>query len=414
MVSFKELELDTNYFQKPVSYSKYSAPQAIYEAPIKTLQSLSKQEVTFDSRTKSLRIYVNGEAREDLDDYVLSNLPSSFSELEKWAKETFRNDEFLIILNRVEKWHDPIVKWCGEFFQESDGKMNEKLLHLEVTYFIGNTTYTPFGVHIDEFSDALHLNLGPNKRYMYLWNPELYKSLRGSAQPLPNPGNNILSNAEKHLINPFEWFFLPASRYYHVGENKDFSVSLAFALLKYDDKTMIERVFQGNSELKNRAFNLDVSLIIDNILNELKKNKDGIISFEAYNSTDDIEEEVIKYILKIRSNAGFRVPTSNPSEILFLDFTSWKDAVYSISRPFRVLVLESNGDMHIFARGNRMSLKRNESILDVIRTINSGEAIDVFNLIEKLGDSLSEKSLYTFFEKLYQCGVLKISDYTKV
>ncbi|GGD29585.1 hypothetical protein [Pontibacillus salipaludis] len=408
MISFKELELDTNNFQIPASYIRNTNLDfsAVYEAPSKTLEEMSSQKLSNDSYKKSLRIYVDGEAREDLTEYILNNPPSSFSELEKWGEEKFKDQDFLVILNRVEKWNDSIVTWCDDLFKDAKGQINDELLHLEVTYFIGNTTYTPFGVHIDEISDALHLNLGPHNRYMYLWDPEVYKKLRGSSLPLTNPDNNFLAHSNRHLIQPDNWFFLPASKYYHIGENNDFTVSLAIALIKYDEDTLLQKICSSNKQESN----IDLSIIVKRVLEEEFHREDGIIPLrEISQSTEDQIKEVTKYILRIRSNLGFRVPTNtntNDASVL----SNWEYNSYSINQPFKILTLETDEEINLFARGNTISLIKNNSVIEIVRQLNLGKNINAAYLREQFGDYLSEKSFYSIISNLYKCGVIQVHE----
>ncbi len=406
---YSELSKSTNNFFSPSLYSNLSDLDlaAVYEAPIKTLLEMSNsvEDTTYKN---SLRIYVNGESREDLEEYIIKNPPQSFPSLEEWGKKIFGEEaDYLIILNRVEKWHDPIVKWCGDLFHSANGKIHEDLLHLEATYFIGNTTYTPFGVHIDDISDALHLNLGPNKRYMHLWTPELYKEKRGSLEPLINPNNSFLASSDRFEINPNNWFYLPASRFYHVGENTDFSVSLAIALIRFDSETIFKRAITEGIN-KEETNSLDVNQLINNVLKEVVQSRDGIISYEKISTLNNhIEEEVIKYTLRIQSNLGFRVPTKRTS----LDLTDqviWEKSLVSIMKPFKILTLVKEDKIHIFARGNMISLSKNYSVLSFIKMLNTENSIEFQQLLEKYSHSLSEESLNYLIQTLYKCGILEV------
>ncbi|MFJ7941155.1 hypothetical protein ACIQYG_22075 [Peribacillus sp. NPDC096622] len=402
----------TNGFLKPfIKTNSNTDLSYVYEAPIKTLLSLSHLVGKDPSYKNSLRIYVNGEAREDLEEQVLKSVPNSFSDLEQWGKDTFDNQDYLIILNRVEKWYDPIVKWCGELFQDSKGIIDERLLHLEVTYFIGNTTYTPFGVHIDEISDALHLNLGPNKRYMHLWEPDIYRKVRGSLLPLHNPGGHVLEYAKHYQINPNHWFFLPASKYFHIGENTDFSVSLALALIKYDEDTIIKRSLKESSLSYNENTPIDVASLLKCIINEEANSEDGVIPYSKLSKlNNEVEEKVIEYIFRIRSNLGFKVPTTQGS-LEFININKWKNSSFSLVNPFKLIVLEKSEKIHLFARGNMISISKNETVLELIRTINLGKEVETNTLIRLFGDRLSESTLYYLIERLYKCEVIEVSTF---
>ncbi|AST93578.1 hypothetical protein BC6307_21060 [Sutcliffiella cohnii] len=408
---YKDLIKKTNNFISPSLNDNLAELDltAVYDAPVKALKEMSKSVQVQDPTYKnSLRIYVNGEAREDMEEYILQNPPQSFSVLEEWGKDTFGDADYLIILNRVEKWHDPIVKWCGELFLSAEGKIHEDLLHLEVTYFIGNTTYTPFGVHIDDISDALHLNLGPNKRYMHLWSPELYKKMRGSLKPLINPNNQFLAKSQRFQINPNNWFYLPASRYFHIGENTDFSVSLAIALIRFDSETIIKRSLQEDIVKIQSINDQDINELINNVLEEVVQREDGLISYEKVSTCKDnkLEEEVIKYILRIQSNLGFRVPTK--MTLLKMDQSRWNESTISIVKPFKILTLVKDDVMHIFARGNIVSLTNHSILSELIKYLNSESSIEFQELKMKYSQHLSEDSLNTLIQTFYKCGILEV------
>ncbi|WP_341357081.1 hypothetical protein [Rossellomorea sp. y25] len=408
MSLFQELQASTKNFMEPAALKNQLDITNVYEAPFHTLLSMAKSAGTDDSYRNNLRIYVNGESREDLEEYILLNPPHSFGEIEEWGRRTFKGQDFLVVINRVEKWYNPIVNWCGSLFEAAKGQLNEELLHLEVTYFIGNTTYTPFGVHIDEISEALHLNLGPNERYMYLWEPETYKKVRGSYEPLINPSSQLFSHSQKNTIAENDWFFLPASKYFHVGENTDFSVSLAVAMIRFDENDLFKRAMELARHELGDPGSIDIKSIIKQTLHVENNQKNGIIPLkEIIKSSDPAEEAIIQYVLRIRSNLGFRVPTKT-TEKEFPALAAWKDSSISLTTPFKLLVLEKEDGLDVFARANMISLVKHDVILEIMKKLNMECSLNVKELVKTFHDQVNEDSIYLLCKTLYKCGVLEV------
>ncbi|MCA1065307.1 hypothetical protein QTG56_07450 [Rossellomorea sp. AcN35-11] len=408
MSFFQELQVSTKDFIEPASLKNQMDITDVYDAPFQTLLSMARAKGTDDSYRNNLRIYVDGESREDLEEFILLNPPHSFEEIERWGRTTFKGQDFLVVINRVEKWYNPIVKWCGNLFEAAKGQLNEELLHVEVTYFIGNTTYTPFGIHIDEISEALHLNLGPNERYMYLWEPETYKKMRGSYEPLINPSPQIFSHSQKYNIEKDNWFFLPASKYFHVGENADFSISLAVAMIRLDENELFKRAMELAQLPLEAPGSIDVKGIIKQTVELECHQKSGMIPLtELIQANDPAEVALVQYALRMRSNLGFRIPTSTTDKE-FPELSDWRESSISLNAPFKLLALEKEHEVDVFAGGNMMSLIRHDAILDIIKKLNTEFSLSVIELIETFKDEINEDSIYLLCKAFYKYGVLEV------
>jgi hypothetical protein len=411
---YQELQASTNDFIEPASLKNQLDIADVYDAPFRTLLSMAESRGTDDSYRNSLRIYVNGESREDLEEDILLNPPHSFDEIEEWGRTTFKGQDFLVVMNRVEKWYSPIVKWCGHLFEDADGQLNDELLHLEVTYFIGNTTYTPFGIHIDDISEALHLNLGPNERYMYLWEPETYKKARGSYEPFINPSPRIFNHSQKNIIKKDNWFFLPASKYFHVGENTDFSISLAVAMIRLDEHELLKRAVElAQIPFEDASESIDVKSIIKQTTEVVRNHKNGIIPLTEIGSFNHPAElALVQYALRIRSNLGFRI-SAGATDKAFPELSVWRESSISLHTPFKLFVLEKEQEVDVFAGGHMISLVKHGAILNIIEKFNGECSLSVMELIETFLNDINEDSIYLLCKTLYKCGVLgvKMNEY---
>jgi len=77
-------------------------------------------------------------------------------------------------------------------------------------------------------------------------------------------------------------------------------------------------------------------------------------------------------------------------------------------KPFKILTLVKEDKIHIFARGNMISLSKNYSVLSFIKMLNTENSIEFQQLLEKYSHSLSEESLNYLIQTLYKCGILEV------
>ncbi|CCQ94340.1 hypothetical protein CULT_1810004 [[Clostridium] ultunense Esp] len=390
---FNNLQSLSQNFNKPISLKGECEDIELFQnVPVLVLQRMAKLH-SEHNEINDIRVYIDSAMNPKFKNDILCSPPSSKENLKEWAMRMSDGKEILLVMNTVERWDEQIARFFANRFKSIDPCVDNQLVHIEITYFIGNSKYTPFGVHIDEFSDALHFNLGPTDRAMYLWEPELYEKSKGSLASSYNP-ESIFEMGQRHEIKQGYWFFLPASSYYHIGVNTGFSISLAIAFIRYDKQKLLERALR----MKVSDYCQESCLKEDRITNLVQETskQSGIVQSQSYcKEIISVNEAIEEYVLRIRSNGGFRVPPMKNKSIC----KEWKKKIIHLVKPFKLLVLVDER-IRIFARGSMLSCRRNDNIIRLIEQINSGEEIYVPHLIQEYSSHLNEDVLYTLLEYL--------------
>lgn len=394
MSLLKEIQSLSESFQEPVElFSSIYNGQLIRKAPLEALVNMSR------NNGKDIRIFSEGEFCPDLESKALSTIEVEDEDIIDWLKNLSSREDIFLAINKVDYWHEEMARWCAQLFKEIENDFKNELLHLEVTYFIGNPRYTPFGVHIDEVSDALHLNLGPNDRSMVLWDKETYVQCTGSTQSMFDP-DAILSKGTEYQIKKGQWFYLPASRYYHIGVNNGFSLSLAIALIRYDAKTFVEKAVQQ----KATDLSVDWNSLLPGVLQYINESSDVIDQSRDTNSSSfSIEDAIMEYTLRIKSNGGFRMSPRKINKP-----ADWEKGQVSLVKPFPIYVMKESAleRYKLFARGNVLH-NLPIDVLNLVTSLQSGNAIKVNKLIQSMS-RITPKSILLLLSYLIQCQAIEV------
>jgi hypothetical protein len=133
-----------------------------------------------DAAANDLRIYTGGVHDPRATEDFLSLEPAGTpEELETVCRTAFGDIEYSLVLNKVERWVPAAAPAVAEIAAELQRLSPDSLIHAELLYFVGDSRFTPFGIHIDDAADALHFNFGPSPRQISLWEPDLFTELTG-------------------------------------------------------------------------------------------------------------------------------------------------------------------------------------------------------------------------------------------
>ncbi|WP_010648712.1 hypothetical protein [Oceanobacillus massiliensis] len=327
--------------------------------------------------TENVRIYIDGTPRYDLHGLLKNDIPDRFEDIKTWCENIFEGHNFLILINKAEKWNDLLAQKFSSEFHDINSEIDKTPVHLEATYFIGNSKYTPFGAHIDDISDAFHYNLGPDRREMILWDRETYIKSRGSNAPLQNP-ENLIEYGNRFPIDCMQKFFLPARNYYHVGVNNSFNISFALAFIKYD----IKEYMQQSILMKAKELGIEYKKVENYIEEHIYK---GELKAEGLGydlGRFSIGEAITENVMNLISKGGFReAPFAN-------DNIDDIDEKIKIVRkvPFQAYTLSKGNQIFVFVRGTKIQLPKKSEFLLLINKINS-------NIELKFGDLIKESEL---------------------
>src|SRR5699024_2425414 len=138
---YNQLLQETNNLQKS-SYFRMDVTERLFLQ--ESLLNIFKDINNRQDILSSMRIYINGELLGENDVCkigLFNQVPETFKGFKKWAKKVFGDNEFLILINKAEIFHDPIASHFSEKFQDINDSIEGSPVHLEGTYFIGNSKY---------------------------------------------------------------------------------------------------------------------------------------------------------------------------------------------------------------------------------------------------------------------------------
>ncbi|WP_129308302.1 hypothetical protein [Streptomyces sp. L2] len=321
-----------------------------------------------DAAVNDLRVYTGGAHEPRATEAFLSLDPGrNLEELETTCRTAFGATEHTVVINKAEKWFPAVAPAVADLTSELQQHIPDRLLHAELLYFIGDSRFTPFGIHIDDAADALHFNFGPSPRRISLWEPERFEALTGGRRSYYQT-QRLSDHGQHHSVQRGDMFFLPATRYYHVAENHGFSVSMVLTLIQYAPERLVRRA------MRSRAFEMKPQAREIGLPGELLQQvHDGqtVAPSAAGGPSIDVTEAVADYVLRIRSNCGFR---ATPQRVAV---PSLKGRTVRRVAPFPVILQEGHdGTIKIFARGTLISCPDQPEIRRLIESLNGDEVIE--------------------------------------
>ncbi len=355
-----------------------------------------------DFRRACLRVYVGGQTDSDLETAVLENPPHEGQSLEDWGVGLFSDHEFSIVLNRVERYNDDLCCRVARLLGPLREEYSVPPMEFEITFFVGNCRFTPFGAHIDEATTALHLVLGPHSRQMVLWDPETYKSLTGTPGPLSDP-TEILQAGRSFRLRPNDFFFLPATEYYHVGINEGFTVALAIAIF---DRTMADFIEQA----LRHAERLFPHLMSSDMWQPDALNKDQTLFrtripvTEAPSAEHSAAATIEHYYLEKHSNLGLRSPPlPSASRNRGQDNTRLK-----LLNPFKIVVLDRGERLSVFLRGRSFTTKNHPALVDLFTMLNRSTPVRVADIVRQYDGVLSRDVILYITQLLTEYRIVEV------
>lgn len=196
-----------------------------------------------------MRTYVSGGLHPEFEDRLLTLPPATSESIQAWCGRVFRNQPFAIIVNKAEGWSRELADAIhGLMFPFQNAFPGE--FELEITLFIGNYGYTPFGFHVDDDdTSVIHFHSGPSSKTMYVLEVDDFKRAMPADMHRSFDFEQLTHIAERFTINAGDVFVLPSTKY-HTGYSPDYSVGVAVAVIRSSAKrTDMDAIQKGAAEL---------------------------------------------------------------------------------------------------------------------------------------------------------------------
>jgi len=359
------------------------------------------------------RVYVDGlllEPNQML--HVYDHPPRKGESLADWARRTFEDKNFGMIINQCERFNLELSNMMAFKLApllEKTGIPTEGIIfHL----FIGNYDVTPLGIHVDSPGrSAIHFHLGPGPKTMYTWNAKEYLSLVGEASCNNKDLDKYIPVATRSSFGEGDLYYMPENTY-HVGTQEGLSIGLV-------------------CWCNNRA-SYDLALRLQELLSEqflrrsermLKPDRNGLDdhrgveeTLELFDLPEPYEGLTFKDLLRrvyrdlrysLHSNAGYRTtPFPDTADRWFA-----LDDVVEAEKPYRMIYapLEGTDKLVLYVRGAKIELNNFECIKRLVDVLNQGDRIRVRDLLAVLDEDWPEEHGLYLLELIRKHHGLKLA-----
>ncbi|MCC8422715.1 cupin domain-containing protein [Photorhabdus thracensis] len=332
------------------------------------------------------RVYIDGMLSPQYENEVLFNHPRVGETFKDYVSRATAGNKFGIIVNGAEQWSDPLARMGARIFApvvEAQGAWRSTV---EVTLFIGNYGYTPFGIHIDDpYSSVVHFHTGPTSKEMTLFSQEEFHRLNGERKNCFQP-ERLVPHGKTFVIEAGDVFLLPP-HWYHIGNTDGFSIGVAFAISKYSAAKVTANTLQHAITEEHLRGS------IDEVVERAEK--------DAYSQAEWLRRICAENMARASSRRHLRY-----SFVRFQDDAITPDARWIRDPDFPLTTIEVGEDLLVFVRGNRIRLALNEISVRLLKVIPD-TPFSVRDLYVELGGLVSLNALLAIVGQLRRLGGLQ-------
>ncbi|MCG7498030.1 hypothetical protein MHO82_14260 [Vibrio sp. Of7-15] len=391
----KDIYVDTNYEQgelpilmEPKLISHAFTADSFNEEVIFSLLARIKQAGK-QSVASLFRVYIEGKANQDEETAFMYSERHDGENLAEYYERISKGKKFGVVINGAEQWSDDFSRFAVRSFSPIVEKMGYDCASLEVTLFIGNYGYTPFGIHVDDpYTQVVHFHMGPSAKSMTLFEPEHFHQLNGPSQNCYNP-DDIIEHGETFEIKPGDIFLLPA-HYYHVGNTKEFSIGVAVSISKNPKNLVTQNLLRD--AIYDKRFAGDFETVKSNL------------EQSQITLADWLTERHEDHYLKNKSQRALRYAYTEPD---IPDFDS--ETRFIMDPDFKMEIIEAEDKIRLFCRGNKLKLTSNELVGDFLTTLSLKEGdFNIDEMYEEINQGFSQDDLAYFISMFYSFGVIHL------
>lgn len=308
----------------------------------------------------NLRVLVDGRSCAVTRCRVIDQAPASREEsLESWAERLFSDQPFWVVVNEVELFNEALAVRAARAVQPLIEAHAAWFGGLQIALVIGRKGFTPLGAHVD--SDCrwnFHFHLGPAPKSVIVW-PE-GQLLDAPMADMIDPGR-LVDRGISASLSARDLFVLPCQAH-HVGRYDGLAVTVIVSFKLLSERMLLESAFA--SLLDARARKASARRV------PLMTARDVDIGGLDIDSAQMQQQAETDRLLR-QSNLGFTV--KRPDNRRRVD---WANDVLAIVSPFPIHYQQIDpGRLQILARGHRILIPNDRSVVELIVRFNAGQSI---------------------------------------
>lgn len=333
------------------------------------------------------RVYIDGMLSPQYENEVLYTRPLAGEGFEGYVSRATGGRKFGIVVNGAEQWSDTLARLAAQVFAPVVEAQGATRCTVEVTLFIGNYGFTPFGIHIDDpYTSVVHFHAGPTTKEMTLFGVDEFHRLNGERKNCFQP-QTLIPHGRTFAIEAGDVFLLPP-HYFHIGSTEGFSIGVAFALSKYPASSMAKQILQ-------RAIGEErMSGPLDQVLGRAQASGETL--------ADWLRRADSEHAAQARSRRHLRYSFSRHHD----DVEVTPQQLWVRDPDFPLTQLEVGDDLLLFARGNRVRLARSELTRRLVAALPHN-AFSVEQLHREVQGQISIDALSTVVRQLARRGGLR-------
>lgn len=337
----------------------------------------------------SLRAFSGQAKQPGIETTILHNPPPETG-FAAWFYTVFPHGNVGLVLNRCERWNSDLGGRVASFLKPLELRFPGKIFEHELSFFIGDYSETPLGIHIDAEVDAFHYVLGPAARRLYAWPPDVYEAAK---RPRMITEELLKSSSTcVYRIAPHQTFLLPAKRFYHVGANDGFTVSFAVA------------IFGRTPEEYQRSVGPRVGFGSEKAGWVPPRPVDATLTEYVIDGT--AISELDRAYLRTRSNASLVNP---PIPEVLGASVRLTDRFQRVT-PFPIVWVATSGRIEVFARGQAFSVPERNWVRELLRRMNDVAPFGLGALLELEGVP-NANVVSTFLSRLLDNGAMRLHNH---
>lgn len=305
-----------------------------------------------------------------------------------------------LVVNHAQEWSARLVEGLGGFLRGLYDVVGLPSAGVELIAFWGDYPATPFGAHQD-FEDAVFFHLGPGRKTMHLWEPDVFVALTGSSEPTPD-FEPLLDHAHSFDLAPGDVLFHPRN-WFHVAVQDGPSASVSAGLCDASTRSLL-------ADLAGRLAETGAGTRIPPVVvasgSAVKPWREPVVAAWQALVSGALADLMYDRMLRRLSNAGF---ISQHYQLFDHGPEVTPRSVVRVRAPFSLISAPSGqGRIAVYGRHRRVEVVADPGVHTVVDLLNAGNVASIDAIAERLGPRWPAETVACLVRALAATGAVEV------